>query len=311
VIKGAAILSANSIASNTASTGGGLYLYESPATLSANSIVANRALANHGGGLFLESSNATLSANSIAANVADYGGGLFLDYGSAMLSANSVTSNSATYGGGLVVASSDATLTNTIVAGNQASAKGSGLYISGAVNKPVPKPRLLHTTLAGNGGNDGSGLYLDNAYGGTASAWLTNTILVSQSVGITVAEGCTATMNGTLWYDNGTDWGGAGTLTHSVDYIDVGSPAFVDPDHGDYHIGPGSAAINRGVSAGVTTDKDGLPRDIWPDLGAYEFQGPMIDTYLPAMWKGPKWWAETAPPSRQKHYGTMSPQPSP
>ena len=45
----------------------------------------------------------------------------------------------------------------------------------------------------------------------------------------------------------------------------------MDADRGDYHIGRGSAAIDRGVNAGVTTDKDGRPRDAKPDLGAYEF----------------------------------------
>ena len=51
-----------------------------------------------------------------------------------------------------------------------------------------------------------------------------------------------------------------------------GVPAFVDPDGGDYHIGPGSAAIDRGVDAGVTTDIDGDPLPIGPapDIGADE-----------------------------------------
>jgi hypothetical protein len=114
--------------------------------------------------------------------------------------------------------------------------------------------------------------------------WLTNTVLVSQTTGITVAEGSTATMSGTLWYGNAADWGGAGTLTHTGDI--TGPPAFVDANAGDYHIGPGSAAINRGVAAGVATDKDGRPRDPWPDLGAYEFAGPLTDTYLPVIVKG-------------------------
>jgi hypothetical protein len=30
----------------------------------------------------------------------------------------------------------------------------------------------------------------------------------------------------------------------------------VGPDAGDYHIGPGSAAIDRGVNAGIITDID-------------------------------------------------------
>jgi uncharacterized repeat protein (TIGR01451 family) len=247
------------VTSNTARYGGGLYLDSSDATLSANSVASNTAAL--GGGLYLSYSPATLSANSVASNTALYdGGGLYLDWSNATLSANSVASNTALYdGGGLYLNYSPATLTNTVVADNRADQDGGGLFIYSA------KPRLLHTTIACNGGGDGSGVYV--ATGSTA--WLTNTILVSHTTGITVFPGSTANMYGTLWYGNAADWGGAGTVNHTGDY--TGDPAFVDPDRGDYHIGPGSAAIDWGVNAGVTADKDGRPRDAHPDLGAYEF----------------------------------------
>ena len=59
-------------------------------------------------------------------------------------------------------------------------------------------------------------------------------------------------------------------------------PKFVDPLHGDYHLRFGSAAINRGVDAGVTTDLDGNPRPYGAgfDIGAYEFVvAPTSGTY--------------------------------
>ena len=51
-----------------------------------------------------------------------------------------------------------------------------------------------------------------------------------------------------------------------------GDPAFVDSEGGDYHIGPGSAAIDAGADAGVTTDIDGdqRPAGPLPDVGADE-----------------------------------------
>jgi hypothetical protein len=218
----------------------------------------------YGGGLYLDSSAATLTANSVTANTAAQGGGLFMDYSPAWLSANSVTSNTANSAGGLFVFYSNATFTNTVVAGNRGRDRSSGLFISGGSYVPPSETRLLHTTIAGNWGGDGSGLYVV----GAGTVWLTDTILVRQTLGITVAAGSTATMNSTLWYANGADWSGAGTFDHSGDT--TGDPAFVDPGGGDYHIGPASAAIDRGVAAGVTTDKDGRPRDAEPDLGAYE-----------------------------------------
>jgi hypothetical protein len=46
----------------------------------------------------------------------------------------------------------------------------------------------------------------------------------------------------------------------------------VDPAGGDYHIGPDSAAIDRGIDAGITCDIDGDHRPVGSryDLGADE-----------------------------------------
>lgn len=50
-----------------------------------------------------------------------------------------------------------------------------------------------------------------------------------------------------------------------------GDPLFADPGAGDFRLGPGSAAIDRGVpDASPAVDADRLPRDGHPDLGAYE-----------------------------------------
>jgi hypothetical protein len=50
-------------------------------------------------------------------------------------------------------------------------------------------------------------------------------------------------------------------------------PVFVDPDSGDYHIGPGSGALDAGVDAGVYVDIDGEERPCGAgfDLGADEW----------------------------------------
>ena len=51
-----------------------------------------------------------------------------------------------------------------------------------------------------------------------------------------------------------------------------------------YHLMAGSAAIDKGVDAGVTTDIDGDPRDSNPDLGADEWAGG-TGIYLPIILK--------------------------
>ena len=290
-----ATLSGNTVISNTARYGGGLFLEMSDATLSGNTVISNTAI-EWGGGLFLEMSDATLSGNTIASNTADAGGGLCLySVIDAMLSGNTVVSNTASSGGGLFLASSGATISgntvvyntadevggglslqdsgtaliNNVVADNQANIVGSGLYI---INS---SPHLLHTTIARNSAGDGSGVYGISWYGRSTIA-LTNTILVSHSVGIRIAAGNTAILEATLWGDgawaNGTDWAGSGNIfTGTVNVW--GDPAFVSPDDGDYHITAVSAARDAGVDAGVTDDIDGDPRPQGGgyDLGADEF----------------------------------------
>jgi hypothetical protein len=174
---------------------------------------------------------------------------------------------------------SNATLTNNVVGDNWADTAGSGLHINSSL------PRLLHATLTRNTGGDGSGIFVSGGNGSSISnVALINTSLVSHTVGITVASGNTAVLEGTLWgsgaWANGTDWDGS-VITGTINVR--GNPAFVNPDAGDYHIAPDSAAIDAGVDAGVTTDIDGDPRLGLPDIGADEYIRRRV--YLPIVLK--------------------------
>jgi hypothetical protein len=291
-----ATISNNWVFSNTAQRGSGLFLLYSDVTLSGNTIFANSAshigggvygvlagtisnnrvfgnTAYRGGGLYLYVSITTLSGNTVFSNTAEYGGGLYLYQSIVTLNGNTVISNTAVFGGGLYL-ETYAALTNTVVADNQAGTAGSGFYI-----KRGPY-RLLHTTIARNSGGDGTGVYAATDTGASANITLTNTILVSHTVGITVTKGSTATLESTLWHGNGTDRGGAGTINHSNDY--TGAPLFAADG---YHLMEGSAAIDKGVDAGVMTDIDGDSRDSTPDLGADERAGIGTDVYLPIIMK--------------------------
>jgi parallel beta-helix repeat protein len=302
-----ATISGNTVISNTAGeNGGGLYLRDSDATISGNTFTSNTVQINDGGGLNLRDSDATISGNTISANTAPDGGGLTLVNSAAELSGNTIISNTAhddagglflvssaatligntiisntansgdSCGGGLRLNQSDATLINNVVADNQAMTWGSGICVEGC------SPRLLHTTIARNSGGDGRGVYVTNEGSNYSTVALTNTIIVSHTVGIYVSSNNTATLESTLWHGNTTDWGGggAGTINHSNDY--AGDPRF---DADGYHLMAGSAAINRGVNAGVTTDIDGDSRDSMPDLGADELAGIGMDVYLPIIMK--------------------------
>jgi parallel beta-helix repeat protein len=278
-----AMLNGNTIISNTAVFGGGLYLADSDATLSGNTVMSNTA--GNGGGLYLSGGDATLSGNTVGSNTAFSGGGGLYVFGAATLSGNAVMSNTAERGGGLFLLLSDTTLTNTVVADNQAGRNGSGLYIE------VSSPHLLHTTVARNTGGDGSGIYVIGeelwAPGYFSTVALTNTILVSHTVGISVTGGNTVTVNSILWHGTPITVSQATTATVAVQNQRQGDPLFAADG---YHLMDGSAAIDKGVGAGVTTDIDGdsRPQGSAPDLGADEFvpgSAPDGDIYLPIIMK--------------------------
>jgi uncharacterized repeat protein (TIGR01451 family) len=267
-----AALAANNISSNTVNgEGGGVRLGSSDnATLTDNDVFGNRA-GHYGGGVYLfQSHRATLTGNDILSNTANWaGGGVRLsDSPTATLTGNAIYGNTGDGGGGGVdiYTSEDITLINNMVVENHTSdiGVGAGVVLNNA------SARFLHTTLARNRGGEGQGIYL--LLGATAR--MTNTILVSHTVGIETDVGTTATLAYTLWgtdeWANGSDTVGNNIFTGTLNWW--GDPAFVNPGGGDYHITGASAAVDKGVSTWVSTDVDGDPRaaGLAPDLGADE-----------------------------------------
>jgi uncharacterized repeat protein (TIGR01451 family) len=183
---------------------------------------------------------------------------------------NVVVSNTADYGGGLYFYLGGGTFHNTVVVDNRANIAGGGMYLSGS------RSHWLHTTIARNGG-DGSGVWVTWSSGSIlvpTQVTLTNSIVASQTVGITMTGEVTGpwrdvlVVDGVLWSGNGTNVTGTGLISVTRAY--TGDPAFAADG---YHLAAGSAAIDGGVSAGVATDVDGEPRPPGAgcDLGADEF----------------------------------------
>lgn len=263
------------IADNKSAGGGGLFLAGGSPTLIGNVIADNEVEGtySHGGGLHLHNCNGTLRRNRVTGNKAGGNGGGIEVYGrEPLLEANILMANVAWQGGGLSVDDSAARIVNQVIVGNQASLYGSGLWIRRSVGA-----RLLHTTIADNGGGAGSGVYITNHSEAYSTVMMTNTIISRHGLGIVVTGGNTATLDATLWYANtGGNTGGDGTITTYRDHSD--DPAFAADG---YHLTAGSAAIDKGVSTDVTTDIDGDERPTGddPDLGADEFV--LRHIYLP------------------------------
>jgi uncharacterized repeat protein (TIGR01451 family) len=245
--------------------GGGGFVLISNVTFSKTTIFSNTA--DYGGGLFLNHSTASLDGNTISANTAiTSGGGLLLAFSNDVtVRDNIVTENEAQNGGGVYLDVSDATLLNSVIANNT----GEGIYIAGS------SPRLWHTTVAHNSGGDGIHV-TERVVGNTtyhSDAELVNTILSDHTVGINVTTGNAASLNATLWHNNGTNWNG--NVAHVNDQS--GDPNFVNPAAEDYHIQDTSAALDVGVDAGLAEDidQDERPRGRGYDIGADEFPSPL------------------------------------
>ncbi len=253
-------ISTCTVSYNTAeSNGGGIHNYAGALVIKASTI-SNNLSYHSGGGIYNLSGNLTIESSIISSNVVSgtgSGGGI-ASSGILTVTNGILSGNQADYGGGLDLWGSGTDLTNNVVTDNQARVAGSGISISGGA------PRLRHTTIARNTGGDGSGVYVEF----DSTPVLTNTILVNQTVGITVTTGSTATLDGVLWYNNTmANTGGGGFI--NVTNATTGHPAFAADG---YHLTVGSMAIDRGINAGVTTDIDGEPRDAAPDLGADEYR---------------------------------------
>lgn len=224
----------------------------------------------------LSGTEASLEGNHIADNDASgSGGGLYIWDSDATLDGDVIRGNSAAwYGGGLFMRGKVPAAVNVVIADNSLgnnSGLGAGIYAEHG------GPRLTHVTIARNSGGNGSGIHVAvPGSGGLGTIAVTNTIIAGHGVGITLAEGCTATVRGTLWHGNGSLWSGAGTVDHTFDR--QGDPAF---DTDGYHLTSRSVAINRGVEAPVSADIDGddRPLEAGADIGADEFSG------LPFVWR--------------------------
>jgi parallel beta-helix repeat protein len=271
--QGYSTLMGNTILSNTAESGGGLYVVGREITLTANTVLSNTA--QMGGGVYLSYNNSTLNRNTISFNRVTLehgeGGGIFIYYSKPKLNGNIITFNYSDWGGGVGVFNSSPVLSNTVIADNMAGERGSGISI-----RNDSSPRLWHSTIARNRGGDGSGVTIGYMFPDNCSVEMTNTIVVSHSVGISITGGDTVILAGTLWYNNTADWDGLGTIITGAHNF-RGNPLFTADG---YHITEASTAIDHGIAAGVTTDLDNEIRLGIPDLGADELGVDYLYLYL-------------------------------
>jgi hypothetical protein len=281
---GRAALTGGEVTSNTAGVaGGGGYTYSGLVALDGSDVTANGA--EVGGGLFayVEEGHILMNSGLIAGNTAIAGGGMGVFSGTVTLNGGEILDNHVTeFGGGVSLWSGQADGDGVLLLRNSA-ASGGGLYVGSGATAAVDNlviadspsgggvalvggtAHLRHATLARNGA---VGLSAEPSGAVLARAVLTNTIIVSSTTGVAASGGSTAQLDHVLWFGNTTNTSGAVTVADPV----VGDPNFADDG---YHLRIGSAALDRGIDAGVAIDidGDGRPQGSAPDLGADESYG--------------------------------------
>jgi hypothetical protein len=191
--------------------GGGISNPQGTLTLTDSTVSGNSA--RDGGGLY-NNGTMTVTHSTVSGNSAGFGGGIE-NTGKVTVTNSTVSNNSANYGGGIYNAW-DLTVTNSTVSGNSAlnGGYGGGIIASTAENGSAVTA-ITYSTLSGNFGTRGGGMF----NGGTLT--ITNSTLSDNSAsndggGISNIYGTLTLTNSTLSSNSALYGGGVysyGTLT--------------------------------------------------------------------------------------------------
>ena len=253
------------------SNGGGLF-GQDYAFISQTRFLDNQAQ-HQGGGLYMLG-DLTLIDSEIKGNQSGHDGGGLIVYGDFQLERSRFIRNEGLRGGGLFHRlTADGVATNCLFLDNgAATGDGNALYLSAGGQLD-----LAHLTIAATSTLPGTAL---SVVSGTVQ--LRNSIVTTHSIGVSNTLGV-VNEDYNLYHGNGLDL--AGPINgggHSL----VGDPRFQGLAAEDFHLLPGSPAIDAALDLGIEIDLDSDPRPLLAgvDIGADE-ANPITGlqfTYMPS-----------------------------
>ena len=214
----------------------------------------------------------TITSN-VQTTFPDFGGGINLENSATTIASCNITGNKAKYGGGIYLSSKLAEslspqIINSLVINNFADTLGGGIFfLEFGPSGTSLSPEVMNSTIADNEAGDGGGIYNHSSTPTVKNAIVygnTNTSIPSDPNNISNYPDSVTTVDYSCIED------GYPTGTGNIDE----DPSFVGS--GDYHLQPGSDAIDAGdpsFTGPPLTDLDGNSRIVNSvvDMGAYEY----------------------------------------
>jgi hypothetical protein len=264
--------------------GGGILIESSSPTIAGNVITGNGATQGLGGGIHVEGGSPAITGNVVSGNWAGSGGGLAAsghardgDAGPWMFDGNSFSGNVAERGGAVYIEGpARVELTHTLLAGNFASERGGAIYIDSGASLRIDRTTMVFNKALGSSGvlradTGGVAAITSSVLWGNAPARVEAPIsysLLERAPDGSAAEGSLASGNRAafpLFVDPAGEW-----------QVAPAPPEFSGKSWpgrwvgGDYHLLPGSPAIDVG-DPHAAADPDDTPAD----AGAFYLEQPL------------------------------------
>jgi hypothetical protein len=163
-------------------SGGGVYIYGSPATFTMyDGAISGNITDGSGGGVYIAGGatftmgGGTISGNEATGGGSHGGGGVFVNSGSFTMNGGTISGNEATSGGGVSVSGGTFTMpmnSPAVISGNTATTAGGGVYVSsdglnktGGVICGSDEPDTTLRNTAGDGDTFGHAVYYNSGTG--------------------------------------------------------------------------------------------------------------------------------------------------